>query len=292
MRELRPVLTGQLFAEVRRELVSLLKGLTEEEWKLATAAPKWDVKDVALHILGGDVGNLSRRRDGFSLTADLSSYEKLVAFINEINASWVLAGQRMSARVLIDLTEHIGRQADEYFASLDRMATGTAVDWAGDGAAPMWFDVAREYTERWHHQQQIRDATGRPGLYERRLFEPVLDTFVRGLPHVFREVEAEDGAAVKLRVTGVIEKEWVLRCGAGKWELLEGDGGETGPGAATAGTAVLCPYEEKALVTIAAEKAWKIFTRGIRGAEALRCAEIRGERELGERVVGMVSVIA
>lgn len=27
----------------------------------------------------------------------------------------------------------------------------------------MWLDAAREYTEFWVHQQQIRDATGRPG---------------------------------------------------------------------------------------------------------------------------------
>src|ERR1700751_1376405 len=186
MKELGAILTRELFRPVRRELLSLLSGVSEEEWKLSTAAPQWNVKDVALHILGGDVGNLSRRRDGFSLTADLSSYQKLVAFINEINESWVAAGQRMSPRVLIDLTEHVGRQADKYFAGLDSHEMGGAVSWAGDGPMPVWFDVAREYTERWHHQQQIRDAAGRPGLYERRLFEPVLDKFVRGLPHTFR----------------------------------------------------------------------------------------------------------
>jgi len=292
VRELQPVLTGPLFAEVRRELVSLLSGLTEEEWQLPTAAPQWNAKDVALHILGGDVGNLSRRRDGHSLTADLSSYEKLVAFINEINASWVLAGQRMSTAVMIDLTEHVGRQVDAYFAGLDPFATGGAVSWAGDGPAPVWFDVSREYTERWHHQQQIRDATGRPGLYERRLFEPVLDTFVRGLPHAFRDVKANEGTAVKLRVTGRVEKEWILLCGSRKWDLFECDGTEDRQDAAKAGAAVLRPYEEKAGVVIEAEKAWKIFTRGIRGAEAARCAEISGQRELGEKVVGMVSVIA
>ena len=295
MRELKPVLTGPLFVEVRRELVSLLGGLTEEEWELPTAAPQWNVKDVALHILGGDVGNLSRRRDGYSLTADLSSYEKLVAFINEINASWVLATQRMSTRMLIDLTEHVGRQADEYFAGLEPSAMGGAVSWAGDGPMPVWFDVAREYTERWHHQQQIRDATGRPGLYERRLFEPVLDTFVRGLPHTFRGVEAAEGTGVMLVLNGAIDKEWLLVRRGGAWELFEGR--ETG-GCVNAevrgtwGAAVLRPYEEKSRVTLAAEKAWKIFTRGIRGAEAVRCAEIRGQRELGEKVVGMVSVIA
>jgi len=63
MRELEPVLTGPLFAGIRSELLSLLRTLSEEEWRRPTAAAKWNVKDVALHILGGDVGNLSRRRD-------------------------------------------------------------------------------------------------------------------------------------------------------------------------------------------------------------------------------------
>src|SRR5215471_13861133 len=137
MEPLRPILTGELFAEIRRELVSLLNGLNAEEWKLPTGAPKWNVKDVALHLLGGDVGNLSRRRDGFSLPADLSSYEKLVAFINGINASWVTAGQRMSASVLIDLTGHLGRQADAYFAGLDPFALGGSVEWMGEGPLPV-----------------------------------------------------------------------------------------------------------------------------------------------------------
>jgi uncharacterized protein (TIGR03083 family) len=275
LEDLQPILTGHLFGEVRRELVSLLKGLRREEWTLPTAATKWNVKDVALHILGGDLGNLSRRRDGFSLPADLASYEKLVAFINEINALWVAAGQRMSARLLIDLTEHVGKQADEYFAGLDPYAMGAAVSWAGDGPVPVWFDVAREYTERWHHQQQIRDATRREGLYERRLFEPVLDTFVRGLPHTFRDVEAEHGIVVELLLTGVLEKEWSLVRKGEEWELFEGS-----------------DEHANATVRIESEDAWKIFTRGIRGSDVLRCAEIQGERRLGERVLRMVSVIA
>ena len=275
MKNLQPVLTGHLFGEVRRELVSLLKGLRCEEWTLPTAATKWNVKDVALHILGGDLGNLSRRRDGFSLPADLASYEKLVAFINEINALWVAAGERMSARLLIDLTEHVGKQADEYFAGLDPYAMGAAVSWAGDGPMPVWFDVAREYTERWHHQQQIRDATGRPGLYERRLFEPVLDTFVRGLPHTFRDVQATSGIVVQLNVTGALQKTWTLVRDDGSWKLFDG-----------------ADQRKDAAVALAAEDAWKIFTRGIRGGEAERRAELSGDRRLAEKVLQMVSVIA
>jgi hypothetical protein len=32
----------------------------------------------------------------------------------------------------------------------------------------MWLDIARDYTERWVHDQQIRDAVGRARLKDRR----------------------------------------------------------------------------------------------------------------------------
>lgn len=275
MEQIKPILTGHLFTQVRTQLVSLLESLNDPEWTLPTAAPKWNVKDVALHILGGDIGNLSRRRDQFSLPADLSSYEKLVTFINEINATWVVAGQRMSPRVLIDLTRHIGPQADEYFASLEPFAMGGPVSWAGHEPMPQWFDVAREYTERWHHQQQIRDATRRPGLYEKRLFEPVLDTFVLALPYTFRSVPADEGTRLQLKVTGSLEKSWWLRRNSEQWELSENADGAP-----------------DATVAIAAENAWKIFTRGLRDNAAEKCAEIQGDRMLGQQVLQMVSVIA
>lgn len=48
---------------------------------------------------------------------------------------------------------------------LDLNALGGPVEWAtGSDPAPAWLDIAREYMERYIHQRQIRDATGRPGL--------------------------------------------------------------------------------------------------------------------------------
>jgi uncharacterized protein (TIGR03083 family) len=276
VRGVEPILTAELFPEVRRELVSLLRGLNEEEWGRGTAAGKWAVKDVAGHLLGGDLGNLSRRRDAYTPSGKtIESYAELVAFINELNAKWVAAARRLSPRVLCDLLEESGPQIEEYFASLDPHVLGTPVSWAGPDAAPVWMDIAREYTERWHHQQQIRDATGRPGLYEPRLFAPVLDAFVRGLPWAFREVTAVQGTCVQLSLIGPAGGEWVVRSGSAGWELLVGSNAEAG-----------------ARVAIQAHDAWKIFTRGIRGNEARRRAMIEGERELGEKVLEMVSVIA
>jgi uncharacterized protein (TIGR03083 family) len=254
----------------------LLRDLSGEEWLLPTAAKKWSVKDVALHLLGGDIGNLSRRRDKHVLPGNpIAGWQDLVAFINQLNETWVEAARRMSPRVLCDLLEVTGPQIEEYFASLDPFAVGTPVSWAGPQPAPNWLDVAREYTERWHHQQQIRDATKRPGLYEQRLFAPVLDTFVRALPHTFRNVDAKEGACVQLTISGAGGGDWVLRRDAGGWELLVGRSSQA-----------------IAEVTLDGTDAWKIFTRGIRGQEAVRRAKIGGDKALGAKVLETVSVIA
>jgi hypothetical protein len=52
---------------------------------------------------------------------------------------------------------------------------------AGEARSLNWFDTARELTERWHHQEQIRFATNLPGIMTRDLYHPVLDCFLRGL---------------------------------------------------------------------------------------------------------------
>jgi uncharacterized protein (TIGR03083 family) len=270
-----PVLVADLFPEVRRRLLSVLEGLSAEEWQLPTAAKAWNVKDIALHLLGGDIGNLSRRRDAHNFGGEIASWQDLVKLINQLNESWVVAARRMSPRLLCDLLAHTGPQLAEYFASLDPFAVGGQVDWAGPQPTPVWLDVAREYTEQWHHQQQIRDATGRPGLYEARLFAPVLNTFVRALPRTFREVQATQGTCVQLRFTGAVDASWVLQRDASGWELLSGES----------------PVSA-AQVKLQATDVWKIFTRGIRSEAALQRAEINGDRTLGAKVLETVSVIA
>ena len=64
------------------------KGSPAGEWHKPTTCLGWSVKDVALHLLGVDVGNLSRRRDGHQLPASASGRDDLVALINDWNQSW------------------------------------------------------------------------------------------------------------------------------------------------------------------------------------------------------------
>jgi uncharacterized protein (TIGR03083 family) len=58
------VVVTHLFAPERASLLELLSSLSAGQWQSATVCPGWSVKDVALHLLGGDIDLLSRRRDG------------------------------------------------------------------------------------------------------------------------------------------------------------------------------------------------------------------------------------
>jgi uncharacterized protein (TIGR03083 family) len=272
----KPILVAELFPPILESLLALLESLTTDEWNAPVVAPGWTVKDVALHLLGGDIGVLSGGRDGLA-SADIQreEWQDLVVWLNQLNDLWVLATRRMSTRLLCDLLQFTGEQVSHYFALLDPLALNGPVSWAGPDPAPVWLDVAREYTERWHHQQQIRDAVGKPGLTEPRFMAPVLDTFVRALPYTYRSVTAPRGTVVTLSITGAAGNTWYLRSEAGNWELY-----------------LNSPVEPAAEVILDQDAAWRLFTKGITPGEALRAATLEGDQILGRRALEMVSVIA
>ena len=152
------VIVADLFPPLLRELLALLAALSDEDWRRPTACAGWSVRDVALHLLGDDLGKLSRQRDQWRSGIAARTPAELVVLLDAHNQGWVQAARVMSPRVLRDLLEVTGTQICAYFDSLDPHAIGDVVSWAGPEPAPMWLDLAREYTERWHHQQHIRDA--------------------------------------------------------------------------------------------------------------------------------------
>jgi uncharacterized protein (TIGR03083 family) len=275
LRPPQPVIVAELFPELLDALLALLEGLPAEDWGRPTACPGWSVKDVALHLLGVEVGNLSRRRDGHKLSASAADWDQLVALVNDWNQSWVEITGRVSPPLLIDLLHFVGEQMCDYFRSLDPYALGGAVSWAGPEPAPVWLDLAREYTERWHHQQHIRDAVGMPGLVGPRYLSPALATFVRALPHALRTRAAPDGTAVTLSITGESGGRWSVQREGGGWRLYAG-----------------APAQPDAEAIIDQDTAWRLFTRGLSPDQARQRMTVRGDQALGLTILEMVSIIA
>jgi uncharacterized protein (TIGR03083 family) len=271
----RPIDVAALFPELHRRLIDLLAGLDEEEWNRPTICTGWTVKDVALHMLGVDLGNLSTLRDEFADPWWAAASGDTIADLNAWNQDWVGAARRISPRLLCELLTLTGDAASRYFASLDLTATGGTVSWAGPEPAPVWLDVAREYTERWVHQQQIRAAVGRPGLTESRYLGPVLQAFVHALPRALHPVPAPEGTVARLVVSGEAGGRWVAVRDRDRWLL----GQDMGQAAA-------------ATVTLDQDVAWRLWTRGITIDEAVPLVQCEGDSALTARILEMVSIIA
>jgi uncharacterized protein (TIGR03083 family) len=277
---LAPIDPRPLFRGERAALLDLLADLPPELWTVQTVCPGWSVKDIAAHLLADDVGRLSWGRDGyvspsFADGLDVSQWDGLLAAIDRQNDLWVRATRRISPQLLIELLRFTGEPTTAYFESLVMDRLGMAVDWAGPGAAPVWLDVAREYTERWVHQQQIRDAVRRPGLTEREWLHPVLDAFVRALPHTLREVDAPVGSRVVLEILGEAGGVWVAERGAASWTLGRGETAE--------------PW---ASLSLDQDLAWRLFTKGVEPEVAAERVAVTGDPAAICRVLRMVSILA
>jgi len=134
-----------------------LQSLTPDDWQRLTLARRWPVKDVAAHLLDGNLRTLSMLRDGYfgEAPGEINSYDDLLGFLNRLNAEWVTSTRLLSPAVLIDVLTQSGREYADFLAALDLQAPAAfAVAWAGESESANWFYIAREYAEKWHHSSK------------------------------------------------------------------------------------------------------------------------------------------
>ena len=278
MKKIEAIDVIALISDLEKMLISLLEGLSDTDWTRQTIAPKWNVKDVAVHLLDGNLRTLSMLRDNYfgENPSNINTYQDLIDYLNTLNADWVKATKRLSPRVIIDLLKSSGKEYCDFLATLNPDDKAEfSVAWAGENESKNWFHIAREYTEKWHHQQQIRLAVGQEvALLEEKWYYPYLDTSVRALPYHYRNVEGKAGDLIKFTFVGEREKSWFLIYNDG-WELI---------------TSI--DQKPSCEVKIRDEYAWKLFTKGITKDEAINVSEIIGNIRLGEGIFDLVAVMA
>jgi uncharacterized protein (TIGR03083 family) len=267
---LAPTLVADRFAPLGRELVDLLRGLSRSDWERPTIAGSWQVRDVAAHLLDTACRQVSGSRDGVGMPPPeqpIASDADLVAFLNRRNGEWVAALRRVGPSVLVEWIAGVEPPFAAAMEALDPWAAARfGVSWAGEFASVQWFDTARELTERWHHQEQIRVAVGAPSLCDGPDARPVLETFLRALPFRYRGLERPAGTAFEFRFTGGAEElAYALVAGADGWELRHGN---TTEGAAESAAALEMPIHD----------AWKLLTKGLSPDVARQRARTRGEQ--------------
>ena len=274
---IKMILTQHLFKPLDIKLIELLQSLSYEDWNKPTIAPLWTVKDIAAHLLDTNLRALSSSNNyRLKPNVEINSYLDLVDYLNKLNADWVMAFKRVSPQVLTELLEITGKKYSDHMMNADMTVQApVSVAWAGEDQSVNWFHIAREFTEKWHHQQQIRDAVGIPGIMTKEFFYPVMSTFMRGLPFRYKDVRAAEDTVVKITINSEIGGQWFLIRKNSSWQLT---------------TAVV--EHPDASILLEPDTAWKLFTKGIKPEAGKAASTISGNEQLVEPVLMLVAVMA
>lgn len=269
--------TIELFPELNKNLITLLKNLDEKDWLKSTVINNRTVKDLAAHLLDGSLRRLSMQRDHFNAyNRQIHSYGDLVSFIQQINREWMEAAKRLSPEILIYFLDIAEKWLYDFFKSLDPNEYSLFnVAWAGEEKSKNWFDIAREYTEKWHHQMQIRLAVNQPGINSRELFYPVIDTFLRGLPFAFRDVKAASQFGIKVIITGEADGTWFLEKNEQEWELVS-----------------VLTSAPRVTIEMTDDITWKLFTNSMDKNTASNHIKINGDEKIGSVILNMRTVMS
>ncbi len=135
--------------------------------------------------------------------------------------------------------------------------------------------IAREYTEKWLHQQQIRDAVNKPALMTPEFFYPSINIFMFALPYTYRNIKAEEGNIIQITISSSIGGNWFIKMKNGQWQRVnEND------------------KDPVSKIIIEPDTAWKLFSKSLRSHQVKDKIIIEGNQQLGEIVLNMVSVMA
>ncbi|MDB5287928.1 MAG: hypothetical protein JWR05_2877 [Mucilaginibacter sp.] len=279
MEQLIPIPTLHLFKVLDELLVELLTSLSPDDWNKPTLAKLWKVKDIAAHLLDGNVRDIAllHNYENNQQLPQINSYQDLVNYLNELNAVWVNAMKRMSPQLLIQQLKATGPQYIEYLHTLDPFKPAKhSVAWAGEEQSLNWFHIAREYTEKWHHQQQIREAVNKPALMTTQLFYPCIATFMCALPHAYTNIPAQTGTIISFTISGEAGGTWILKKSDSVWGFKDD-------------VSVSKPAVH---ITIRPDIAWKLFTKAISPSTAIENSIIQGDNYLAAGIFNMVTVMA
>ncbi|MEV4127963.1 maleylpyruvate isomerase family mycothiol-dependent enzyme [Nocardia sp. NPDC049707] len=270
-----PLDVRPLFPRERHALLELLGSLDSAQWATPTVCPGWAVRDVTAHILNDYMRRLSGNRDGHPGTG-FAAGESLPTYLTRINDEFVQAMRQCSPQTMTDLLTLLGPQLDAVWATTN--PTGPAyldVSWAGDTTTPAWLDIAREYTEFWVHQQQIRDALAHPGADSPALMQPVLVTFLHALPVALRNQVRPPGTAMTFEITGPAGGQWSIISDGTGWDLTTAPAGNT-----------------VASVRMDQDTLWRLASRGITTEQARQRAHLHGDHALNHAATNLLAIVA
>jgi uncharacterized protein (TIGR03083 family) len=186
--------------EVWNDIAGIGDDLTAEQWILPTECPGWSVFDNVAHMIGTE-RMLSGEHPGTSDAAADAPHVR--NDIGKANEHWIAVYRGWSGPKLLDEFRAITARR------LDVLRAMTTEEWDAQGFTPEGPGPYRQFMEIrvfdcWYHDQDIREAVGRPGYLE----GPVADLSIGRIPPkalgyvVGKKAGAPPGSVVAFAVEG------------------------------------------------------------------------------------------
>ena len=187
--------TVAALGEVWASVSDVLGKLSEDEWQLPSPLPGWSVQDNVAHILGTEA--MLAGEPGPDVEIDREANAHVRNDIGAFNEQWV-----ESLRA-VPPSEVLARFRELTRMRLDALNQMSDDEWNAESFTPAGKDTYGRVMQIrafdcWLHEQDIRDAVGRPGHESGVAVDVVLDEMATALGFV---VGKKAGAAAGQSVT-------------------------------------------------------------------------------------------
>lgn len=202
------------YQQTTQAVVDLGRSCTDEDFAKPTACPGWTVKDQIAHVAGME----SWLHTGVTPHVDVPDYGHLRDDTGRFIERAVEIRRPVKASAIVDELELVAAQRVQQFSAPDMtLETTVRGPW---GPAPAGDSLRTRILDIWTHEQDIRQALGRPGDLDSGGAAVFMDLLFQALPRlVAREAAIPPGNVVIFDVTGPVMGR------AGVW-VDEGEGGK------------------------------------------------------------------
>lgn len=249
------------------DFIAVLEGLGPDEWSLPTDLPGWDVKAVASHTAHLE----SLLAGGPDETADIADAPHITGPMGQFTEIGVVTRRdREPARIIEEIRTTTARRHAELQAAPPQDSTAPAPGIFGLIGWNQRTLLRNRPLDVWMHEQDIRRAVGRPGGLDSPAAQHTTDYLAEGFGFVVgKKVAPPTGTTAVLRITG-----------SPAIAVQIGDDGRGRP---------LAGVPEDPTVALAMDSATFVVLAGGRRAAEPGAVTITGDRELGERIVGLLA---
>lgn len=194
----------QLVAALAEEwdaLIALCSDLDDDQWDLPTECPGWSVKDNLSHIIGTERLLLGESAPEIEVSGD-----HIKNGIGKVNEVWIEERRsRAGAEVLAEFVEVTRRRLEALRAMTQ--SDFDAPSWTPAGESIYGRFMRIRVFDCWTHEQDMRQALGRPGHESGPVAELSLDEVATAIGFIVgKKGGAPTGTAVRIHLTGPLSR--------------------------------------------------------------------------------------